>query len=638
MSSRPMAPYYDRVLQTESQGDPNAVSPKGARGLMQIMPGTARDPGFGLPPLRDNSPQANVEHGRLYLDAMHRRFGDPVTALMAYNWGPGNVERWIKRGRPADAVPKETRDYVKQITGGSITGNNGMATQGTTTTPALMMPEQKDPVAPTLARNPNAPAQITPRDVITAQGVQGVLAPQTAAVEADPAMTQLAAMNGMIDANVAAKQASVLGPEAVAFARQNNYALNDPRVAAFAADKNVGAFQKGLSFLQGIVGLPIGLLRNAALGENNDLTAAFRPERSYQTRAQAAIAALDAQGLAAKKDIAEMRQDTRQSIFTAIQPYVSQAYQTAGKQQEANIGGNLDERVINDALRANGFIDANGNIDRSSPAAQQFILSFLQQKSIAESAGKTSEVAAGLAAAGALAVGVSNQFYKSNQDKAGELGVKAYEDITTKGRIADTLVPKLDFLVAQSTKFGSQYAGFTGDIRKWIQESGAGIGIDPNKYKDLTDAQIFDSVANDVGITQAQRMPGTLAAQELGVALSIAGTYKDTAAARDIKLRTMRAGAKSEQAYRDAAMDFYRKNGNVFDEAAFRDSDSFKSMANRPLWYYDRSLLPAMVAGDRQRYGNFFRTKSGALVVKSGGKVYDTKALTNDQLLQLVGK
>lgn len=110
-----MSDLYDDVEYFESRGKHNAVSPKGARGVMQLMPGTSRSPGFGVAPVRDDSEEENRRVGQEYLDAMYRKYGDRNTALMAYNWGPGNVDRWIKEGRPADKVPAETRKYVANI-------------------------------------------------------------------------------------------------------------------------------------------------------------------------------------------------------------------------------------------------------------------------------------------------------------------------------------------------------------------------------------------------------------------------------------------------------------------------------------------------------------------------------------------
>lgn len=113
-----MSDLYDDVEYWESRGRQSAVSPKGARGVMQLMPGTQRDPGFGVAPAKDASEAENRRVGRAYLDAMHSRYADPTTALMAYNWGPGNVDKWIAAGRPASMVPSETRKYVANITGG----------------------------------------------------------------------------------------------------------------------------------------------------------------------------------------------------------------------------------------------------------------------------------------------------------------------------------------------------------------------------------------------------------------------------------------------------------------------------------------------------------------------------------------
>lgn len=83
------------VIKQESNGNPNAVSPKGAQGLMQVMPTTGKDPGFGVSPLQNNSPEENVRFGRDYLTAMVKRYpGRPDLALAAYNAGPGVADRF----------------------------------------------------------------------------------------------------------------------------------------------------------------------------------------------------------------------------------------------------------------------------------------------------------------------------------------------------------------------------------------------------------------------------------------------------------------------------------------------------------------------------------------------------------------
>ncbi len=102
-------------MMSESGGNPNAVSPKGARGLMQVMPETARDPGFGIRP-SDGSQADDVRVGREYRAAMERKYGgDPAKMWGAYNAGPGRVDNLLQRygDRWLDYAPRETRNYVR---------------------------------------------------------------------------------------------------------------------------------------------------------------------------------------------------------------------------------------------------------------------------------------------------------------------------------------------------------------------------------------------------------------------------------------------------------------------------------------------------------------------------------------------
>lgn len=95
-----------RVMGRESGGNPNAVSPKGARGLMQLMPGTAKE--LGVDP---SDPYQNITGGVTYLKRQLDAFGgDEAKALAAYNAGPGAVRR-------AGGVPNipETQAYVKAL-------------------------------------------------------------------------------------------------------------------------------------------------------------------------------------------------------------------------------------------------------------------------------------------------------------------------------------------------------------------------------------------------------------------------------------------------------------------------------------------------------------------------------------------
>ena len=104
------------------------TSPKGAMGSMQTMAGTLRDPGFGVKPAQDNSVAEMKRVGIDYANAMLRRYGNEQDAAMAYNWGPGNVDKWIAGGRQG-FVPSETRQYATKIAsmagGGIVALANG---------------------------------------------------------------------------------------------------------------------------------------------------------------------------------------------------------------------------------------------------------------------------------------------------------------------------------------------------------------------------------------------------------------------------------------------------------------------------------------------------------------------------------
>jgi hypothetical protein len=95
------------MMRQESSGNPNAVSSKGATGLMQLMPATAKEVGVTNP----NDPTQNIMGGARYMSQMLDKFGDVPTALAAYNAGPGAVGK-------AGGIPNfpETQNYVSRIT------------------------------------------------------------------------------------------------------------------------------------------------------------------------------------------------------------------------------------------------------------------------------------------------------------------------------------------------------------------------------------------------------------------------------------------------------------------------------------------------------------------------------------------
>lgn len=104
------------TIASESAGNPNAVSPKGARGLMQVMPGTARDPGFGIAP-SNGTPEDDVRVGKQYRAKMEQRYGGDLAKMWAaYNWGPGNLDKAVAKHGDSwlDHAPSETKAYVRK--------------------------------------------------------------------------------------------------------------------------------------------------------------------------------------------------------------------------------------------------------------------------------------------------------------------------------------------------------------------------------------------------------------------------------------------------------------------------------------------------------------------------------------------
>jgi len=115
---------FKNLVAQESEYRPDAYnSGSGATGLTQLRHAAVQDVdlkfGFGGAPMA--SPMDNLKYGAHYLKMMTEQFGGNVTdALMAYNWGPGNVRKWIDSGRNPAQVPPETRRYVQKITSGKM--------------------------------------------------------------------------------------------------------------------------------------------------------------------------------------------------------------------------------------------------------------------------------------------------------------------------------------------------------------------------------------------------------------------------------------------------------------------------------------------------------------------------------------
>jgi soluble lytic murein transglycosylase-like protein len=112
IDSAAMLTDYDRdmivsVIAIESEGNPRATSPVGARGLMQLMPGTAKY--FGVKDLSD--PFQNILAGTKYLKELENQYGfaTPEEALIAYNMGPARAKRFLSQYDSSDHA------YVKRV-------------------------------------------------------------------------------------------------------------------------------------------------------------------------------------------------------------------------------------------------------------------------------------------------------------------------------------------------------------------------------------------------------------------------------------------------------------------------------------------------------------------------------------------
>ncbi len=130
-----------RQMMAESAGKADAVSPKGAQGLMQFMPKTAQAYGLQNP----NDPSASIDAwGRMMADLHKQTGGNPAHVLAAYNWGIGNLTKQGLQNAPA-----ETRDYIQKILGGMTPGLQlAQADESNTYRPSRPMKMAADGIGP----------------------------------------------------------------------------------------------------------------------------------------------------------------------------------------------------------------------------------------------------------------------------------------------------------------------------------------------------------------------------------------------------------------------------------------------------------------------------------------------------------
>ena len=91
-----------------------------AKGELQVLDSTNKKPGYGIVPAKDETPDERARVGRDYLKAMLDKFKDKRTAAIAYNWGPGNTQKWLDAGADEAGLPLETQNYVKKVMGTGV--------------------------------------------------------------------------------------------------------------------------------------------------------------------------------------------------------------------------------------------------------------------------------------------------------------------------------------------------------------------------------------------------------------------------------------------------------------------------------------------------------------------------------------
>lgn len=138
-----------------------------AKGEMQVLDSTNKDPGFGVTPARDDTPAERARVGRDYLSALVQRYGELPKALAAYNWGPGNLDAAIKdKGDNwLASAPKETQAYVGGIMSKYAAGQGAPA-----------MPTEQDYVAEAVqALGPNPRPELVKQTQAMAEHQYGLI-------------------------------------------------------------------------------------------------------------------------------------------------------------------------------------------------------------------------------------------------------------------------------------------------------------------------------------------------------------------------------------------------------------------------------------------------------------------------------
>lgn len=234
------------VAAKESAMKPNAVSPAGATGLMQLMPSNFDH--YGLTSETAKNPYASIAAGGDMLARLLGKYKDPSLALMAYNWGEGNVDAYIKTGRglKGGPVPAETKDYAGTLT--------PLVTGGGTVAASTAKMEKQSAAVDKLAANSDTQVQLAK------EAASGQISPNALGTESNPLFVKVVnqlfsdGQGGVksADSNTVVKDPVGQSQQAEAVAKAQTSAWTDMFKASPTDTTDPFTSEKGMMALNGL--------------------------------------------------------------------------------------------------------------------------------------------------------------------------------------------------------------------------------------------------------------------------------------------------------------------------------------------------------------------------------------------------
>lgn len=440
------------VINKESSGNSGAISGKGAIGLAQVMPNTARGMGYDPEELKRN-PALQVEAGARYLKQMLDAHGNVTDALAAYNWGPGNVQKFM-RGEKTQ-IPTETVNYVTDPRFAQWT--QPTAQQGSEGELAQLSQQAAQPWAqaapePTLAENLGQAGRGLAQSAVNVANIPGQVvntALGAAGVPAEDQVMQLRLPESMRPTDPYAQLGAEIGPylipglgaertaaalastagadraERIATQGANMLAENLPGAIAQSTQNN----DLSGNLATGLAGSVIG---RGLLAAGGRAAGAIRGAAQHEGQATAAVAeqaapvsptAPGAQATAAvPPEQVNPLEDSVRNMANQRKPDLASSLDSVNPQPEADILQSANRLGVDDALLPSHF---SGNqqyraVEQALKSRKGSVLQVQEDEAINALAKKTGELIDGAAGSpDALAAG--SKFYSEMQGRMGSL-------------------------------------------------------------------------------------------------------------------------------------------------------------------------------------------------------------------------